>query len=121
MQSFVYICLISGPASWSTKYPLCGGHSQSPINIETTSPAEKKNIIRYHNYDVLPIAKYYMVKNTGHNLQMDLAADTKYILLKGYEWWVPMQVHIHFGVKYNGSEHKINGHKYQAEVWNDVN
>lgn len=28
-----------GADSWSSKYPLCGGKSQTPINIQTTSEA----------------------------------------------------------------------------------
>lgn len=28
-----------GPSSWANAYPLCGGKSQTPINIQTTAAA----------------------------------------------------------------------------------
>ena len=59
----------------------------------------------------------YKIKNNGHALQIDLPADTPYILKKGGKSYTPLQVHIHFDpVTGKGSEHTIDGKKYFAEV-----
>ena len=112
---FYYI----GPEGWSKYFPTCGKKNrQSPINLNLSSNqlVDRDTLILYHNYFLYPYAKYSLV-NTGHSLQVNLPGNTYYRLIRNYNVWIPMQLHLHYSTTNEmGSEHKVNGKKYQAEV-----
>jgi len=104
-----------GPKTWGDK---CGGKAQSPINLDLKKVKKggMKSRVFNHNY-WNDIEGTYTIKNNGHALQIDLPADHDFILKKGKKSYVPLQIHIHFDpVTGKGSEHKVNGKKYFAEI-----
>ena len=49
------------------KYPVCGGHSQSPINIEPASTEYKSyGSFVFKNYDSVPNYVSLKLENKGH-------------------------------------------------------
>ena len=107
-----------GPEGWSEEFPTCGKDRQSPIDLKLSSKqlVVKDTLILYHNYFLYPYAKYSLV-NTGHSLQVNLPGNNRYRLITRYNRWIPVQLHLHYSTTNEmGSEHKVNGKKYQAEV-----
>lgn len=104
-----------GPSTWEDN---CKGSKQSPIDIDLSKVTKglNENVFFNHNY-WNDVTGDYVIKNNGHALQIDLPGDTKYLLEKGDQQYVPLQIHIHFDpVTGKGSEHKLNSKKFFAEI-----
>ncbi|XP_061463321.1 carbonic anhydrase 9 [Rhineura floridana] len=105
-------------AEWASDFPYCGGHMQSPININTTatlfSPQLKPVLLSDHN---LPPGEMLCLQNNGHTVVLDLP---KNMTLTGGGFPQPYQaaqLHLHWGsTQEPGSEHTIDGHHYAGEI-----
>lgn len=100
----------NGPDNWSSicgnEWQDCGGHSQSPINIQTSNVVENDNLedleFNYSN-------SFTKIINNGHTIQFDYGSgSTLSVNDKTYEL---KQFHFH-----TSSEHTVNGVSYPMEV-----
>jgi carbonic anhydrase len=114
-----------GPEKWHTIAPAAAGNRQSPIVIDTSETDFSLKLRRrpLHLHFDHDAAK--TIQNNGHSVEIGFAGDDctmsggplkddKYIL---------KQFHFHWGSNnHQGSEHKINGKAYAAELhmvfWN---
>ncbi|XP_059611447.1 carbonic anhydrase 2-like [Phlebotomus argentipes] len=107
---------------WKEKYPICGGKSQSPINIDPSKceRVSKKATLKVTNEDYRPesvelINDHYTVKyliswqkNHFPTISGDILRHNRYI---------PRDIHFHWGHEDSqGSEHSINTRKYSMEM-----
>lgn len=100
----------NGPDNWSgicgNDWQDCGGHSQSPINIQT------RNVIENDDLDDLEFNysnSFTKIINNGHTIQFDYSSgSTLAVNNKTYEL---KQFHFH-----TSSEHTVNGISYPMEV-----
>ncbi len=64
----IFVCL--GPDNWYVKYPVCGGHFQSPIDIKTDEAVYDEKIRKepfvFHGYDSIPQDSKLKMYNNGH-------------------------------------------------------
>ncbi|XP_075682153.1 carbonic anhydrase 2-like [Rhinoderma darwinii] len=114
----------NGPATWHQSFPIALGESQSPIDIKTTEakhdPALKPLNISYDP----STAK--VILNNGHAFNVEFEDSEDRSVLKGGALegtYRLKQFHFHWGsCEGHGSEHTINGKKYEAELhlvhWN---
>ncbi|KAK1147994.1 carbonic anhydrase 4-like, partial [Acipenser oxyrinchus oxyrinchus] len=106
----------STPNDWSKISAKCGEKKQSPINIVTrkTVHDSKLNSFTFENYDISNTA---IIKNNGHTVQVDLAAN---IMISGGRLegkYKALQLHLHWGNDAGpGSEHTVDGEQYPMEL-----
>jgi len=110
---------------WNTLHPdFCGGSEQSPIDIITEDTVYDAVLDLGHIFgegmgDSMGNASF---SNNGHTYQVDVPASLQPDLsMRGaglsFSDYKLLQFHFHFGTINNpGSEHRINGHQYPAEV-----
>ncbi|KAJ7335089.1 hypothetical protein JRQ81_013030 [Phrynocephalus forsythii] len=106
-------------AQWPSIFPFCGGHLQSPIDIDTEatifSPQLKDLLLS--GYD-LPPEERLCLQNNGHTISLKLPEN---MTLAGGGLRQPyraVQLHLHWGSApaMPGSEHTVNGHRYAGEI-----
>jgi len=115
----------NGPATWPTTYATCGGSSQSPIDIKTsTAKTTTVGQIQLTNYDTMFFGE---VSNNGHTATLGYYNGSMPSISMGRlpagESFQFLQFHWHWGsISTQGSEHTVNGREYPAELhlvhWN---
>jgi len=113
---------ILGPLTWSQAYKDCGGHKQSPINIETFS-SEKSDY--GETLTTKHYSNYYQTKitNNGHSVVLQFAdsGQPKPLLFGGNlpkgEIFEFDGLHWHWGAdSQRGSEHRLDGVSFPVEM-----
>ncbi|ELU11711.1 hypothetical protein CAPTEDRAFT_155321 [Capitella teleta] len=108
------------PADWPSVAPLCGGNSQSPINIIPSEADYDDDLtaFTFTNYDKENPATFYA--SNAHALKVTFNTSQEMPSISGgglvgtYRF---MQLHIHHGKSSaKGSEHTINAMHYAAEL-----
>nr|XP_028603998.1 carbonic anhydrase 9 isoform X2 [Podarcis muralis] len=105
-------------AEWASDFPHCGGHMQSPINIETGAALFSPQLepILLPDYSLPPREKLRL-QNNGHTVVLDLPRN---LTLTGGGFPQPYQaaqLHLHWGSALKpGSEHTVDGHRYAGEI-----
>ncbi|KAM6469765.1 carbonic anhydrase 9 isoform 2-T2 [Liasis olivaceus] len=109
---------------WASMFPDCGGHMQSPINVDTAAASfsSKLEPLLLSGYDVPP-NETLPLKNNGHTLLLGLPNK---MTLSGGGFPQPyqaVQLHLHWGTGHTrpGSEHTVDGHRYAGEVGLEIN
>ncbi|KAJ9579381.1 hypothetical protein L9F63_024513, partial [Diploptera punctata] len=111
----------NGPASWPKMFHLCGGHSQSPVILDTTTAVtQHQPRILWWNYFLKPRAM--TLSNNGHTVV--LTAKWAREEDKPYHWSPPLkdeyvfdQLHFHWGSDdRTGSEHALNNERFALEM-----
>lgn len=114
----------NGPKTWHHSFPIAQGDHQSPINIKTSEakfdPTLKPLSIRYDP------STANVILNNGHAFNVEFEDSEDKSVLKGGALegtYRLKQFHFHWGsCDGHGSEHTVNGHKYEAELhlvhWN---
>ncbi|EFX88115.1 alpha-carbonic anhydrase [Daphnia pulex] len=106
--------------NWNEHESHCGGQHQSPINIESNKAflANYPDFV-FHQYDrVFP----EILENDGHTVelkieQQGMASELPFITGGGLcDRYNFVQLHFHWGANLRGSEHRINGKQYPAEM-----
>jgi len=104
--------------NWTSKYPSCGGSSQSPINIDTDTAmyADYSDFMFSIGYR---IAQMGTLENNGYSLKFTVdesyGASISGGPLDGS--YTLNQFHLHWGSQRDqGSEHTIDGHSYDGEL-----
>ncbi|XP_038051405.1 carbonic anhydrase 2-like [Patiria miniata] len=110
------------PFNWVTTFPdFCSGQRQSPINIDTETAKEVSfnflNLQGFCSQD-RPRHASLRVENNGHSVELHIHGD--FFIneggLPGKQYKVE-QLHYHWGnPNAKGSEHAINGRKFDAEM-----
>lgn len=108
-----------GPTHWHIDYPVCGGHKQSPININTEQVILNKSLSSFVLTGYQNITNVNMsIQNNGHTVEIDLSGEP--ITLSGGGLpgtYKALQFHFHWGSKSNrGSEHLINQNHFPMEM-----
>ncbi|KAG8505562.1 Carbonic anhydrase 6, partial [Galemys pyrenaicus] len=105
-------------AHWASEYPTCGGHRQSPINLQ------KRKVLYNPQLKVLNLQGYealqgpFPMTNNGHTVQITLPHSMRMTAPDGTQY-IAQQMHFHWGgasSEISGSEHTIDGMRYVAEV-----
>jgi carbonic anhydrase len=110
----------SGPSEWKKSNPACGGHRQSPIDINPTSTAFSDSIgkFKFIGYDRTSENYTFLLHNNGHTVQLDIKSGD--IWIKGAalpDTYKLVQIHVHWGATNNyGSEHTINKKTFPVEI-----
>ncbi|XP_068234635.1 uncharacterized protein [Palaemon carinicauda] len=109
----------SGPSFWADHYPLCGGSSQSPIDIitGTTTGTFMWTPFKFFNYNVVPTSMTLM--NNGHTAQVSAVMTSPARIMGGglIGDYTFLQFHFHWGSdNTKGSEHLVNGKSYPCEL-----
>ncbi|XP_067318648.1 carbonic anhydrase 14 [Anolis sagrei] len=106
-------------ANWSSAFPFCGGHLQSPIDIETSTAIFSPQLtpILLSGYD-LPSEMQLQLKNNGHTIVLDLPRNLS-VSGGGFPFpYQAAQLHLHWGSQpgLGGSEHTVDGHRFAGEL-----
>jgi carbonic anhydrase len=109
----------NGPADWYHTYPTCGGHSQSPIDIQTHG-LQREGYLKsfdFINYDTVS-SKLFTLTNNGHSYQVTMPDNTVRIQGGGLsDHYALEQFHFHWGKDDSeGSEHLVNGRAHPLEL-----
>ncbi|PNF41170.1 Carbonic anhydrase 2 [Cryptotermes secundus] len=111
----------SGPAVWAKMFHLCGGHSQSPVKLDTTITVTYHHPrIMWWNYSLKPQAM--TISNNGHTVLLRAKwarkEDTPYHWsAPSSEEYVFEQLHFHWGQDdHSGSEHMLNNERFALEM-----
>jgi len=99
------------PQCWTTNYPVCGGRTQSPVNLDLTggyAAVGEVDLTAFVHYKALEDILY--VENTGHGLKMTNTGDMGMISLDGEDFEVD---HLQFHCP---SEHTIDGKTFDCEL-----
>lgn len=114
-----------GPDNWDDSYPMCGGRSQSPINIASIQANIDSLLTDFSYTDYSSnLPSEFEIKNTGSSIQLSGAWKSAISgggLTDGYKL---SQLHFHWGQDGQaGSEHLIDGIASPLEIhlvhWND--
>merc|ERR1719466_497517 len=113
----------SGPDSWLTSHPSCGGESQSPINLETVDVVlrEHKTPLMFSSYDQVNRDTCKLV-NTGNTLTLSLTTTpSPHPTMSGGPFnntsYHFSQAVFHWGSNDSlGSEHTIRNTAYPMEM-----
>ncbi|XP_070599807.1 carbonic anhydrase 14-like isoform X2 [Erythrolamprus reginae] len=104
---------------WASEFSHCGGHMQSPININTSTVSFNARLepLLLSGYD-LPPEETLPLKNNGHTVLLGLP---RKMTLGGGGFPQPYQaaqLHLHWGSgsARPGSEHTVDGHRYAGEI-----
>ncbi|EFX88121.1 alpha-carbonic anhydrase [Daphnia pulex] len=106
--------------SWREHESHCGGQHQSPINIESATAiiANYPEFV-FHNYDLVFPER---LENNGHTVELKIeeqgiSAELPFITGGGLtDRYNFVQLHFHWGQSFSGSEHRIDGEQYPAEL-----
>nr|XP_056705090.1 carbonic anhydrase 9 [Euleptes europaea] len=103
---------------WVSDFPDCGGHMQSPINIDTATTlfAPQMKALQLSGYNLPPEEKLSL-RNNGHTIVLDLPANLS-VSGGGFpQAYRAAQLHLHWGSPEGpGSEHTVDGRRYAGEV-----
>ncbi|XP_020656391.3 carbonic anhydrase 9 [Pogona vitticeps] len=109
----------AGKAQWPSTFPSCGGHLQSPIDIDTgaTVFSPQLGALLLSGYD-LPPGERLCLQNNGHTIVLKLPEN---MTLTGGGYLQPyraVQLHLHWGSAHGvpGSEHTVDGHRFAGEI-----
>jgi len=110
------------PSEWNSVYPACRGNNQSPINIITSNTVYDDQLEDFvlHNYyrevqwnvsfDTFSISFVPVYPSSKESAKIAVSGsnfDDKFYLAN---------FHFHWGPRLRGSEHRVNGRKYDFEV-----
>ncbi|XP_046449479.1 putative carbonic anhydrase 3 isoform X3 [Daphnia pulex] len=106
--------------NWKEHESQCGGQHQSPINIESNDAiiADYPEFI-FHNYDLVFPER---LENNGYTVELKIeeqgmGAELPFITGGGLkDRYNFVQLHFHWGRSFSGSEHRIDGEQYPAEL-----
>ncbi|XP_048868878.1 carbonic anhydrase 15-like [Brienomyrus brachyistius] len=106
-------------SNWATLVPSeCGGSKQSPININTSvlTPDSQLRAFTFTNFSN-PHSITGLI-NTGHTVRCTLEKNTVEVKGGGLKYsYSATEIHFHWGsVNHPGSEHTVNGKRYQMEM-----
>lgn len=105
--------------NWATLYETCGGDTQSPINIITSSGLMRGGWgnIKFGNYDVSRSTK---ISNNGHGVVVSLEDENATPFISGgglCDQYTFHSFHLHWGTDSSkGSEHLVDDKQYPAEI-----
>jgi carbonic anhydrase len=113
-----------GPEHWHEFYPKCGGQSQSPIDVVTSTAVLDDSLtdFDYVNYDVT--SGTFLLWNTGHAIEVENLDSEIFISGGGLEYNFKLaHFHFHWGRDdTEGSEHLVDGESAAVEIhivhWN---
>ncbi|KAK1788257.1 hypothetical protein P4O66_016688, partial [Electrophorus voltai] len=104
------------PSQWYREFPVCGGQSQSPINIVTRKAQLNLSLtpVIFEGYsDVLNVT----VQNIGYAAVFTLPSSVR---IRGGglpDTYKAVQFHLHWGLDAKpGSEHTVDGEQYPMEL-----
>jgi len=108
-----------GPSDWYKEYPMCGGFSQSPINIISNNLVRGVTLgpLSYYNYNTL--ASYmFNVTNNGHSVQINVPGTNYRFTDDGLRGEYTLeQLHFHWSqTNGQGSEHLVDGNAHDMEI-----
>ncbi|XP_054734493.1 carbonic anhydrase 2-like [Anastrepha obliqua] len=111
------------PSRWSDEFPTCGGLSQSPINLDNfNSQAGSLGPLIFKNY-AKPFAQPLRLVNNGRTATIRIPETSRgpYPTVTGgllRDVYEAQSVHFHWGSPTGdkGSEHAINGRRYDVEL-----
>uniref|UniRef100_A0A8C9UUR7 Carbonic anhydrase 6 n=1 Tax=Spermophilus dauricus TaxID=99837 RepID=A0A8C9UUR7_SPEDA len=108
---------------WPQEYPACGGHRQSPIDLQQNkvrfNPALKALNLTGYQEDR---GDEFTMINNGHTVQINLPPTMRMMAPDGTEY-IAKQMHYHWGggsSEVSGSEHTIDGIRHVIEVCEDL-
>ncbi|XP_060725381.1 carbonic anhydrase 14 isoform X1 [Tachysurus vachellii] len=108
----------AGQSEWPGLFPECGGSSQSPINVDTSTLQYDASLpelqpLGYEQYGHEP----FTLSNNGHTVEMQLPS---WMGVAGLPWhFSAVQLHLHWGNGVGvatGSEHSIDKQRASAEL-----
>nr|XP_060621243.1 carbonic anhydrase 9 [Anolis sagrei ordinatus] len=107
-------------ANWSSAFPFCGGHLQSPIDIETSAAIFSPQLtpILLSGYDLPSKMRELAMFNSGHWVVLDLPRNLS-VSGGGFPFpYQAAQLHLHWGSQpgLGGSEHTVDGHRFAGEL-----
>uniref|UniRef100_A0A8D2AQM6 Carbonic anhydrase 6 n=1 Tax=Sciurus vulgaris TaxID=55149 RepID=A0A8D2AQM6_SCIVU len=104
---------------WPQEYPACGGHRQSPIDLQQNqvrfNPALRA--LNLTGYQEDRLGQFPMINN-GHTVQISLPPTMRMTAPDGTEY-VAKQMHYHWGgasSEVSGSEHTVDGIRRVIEI-----
>uniref|UniRef100_A0A8D2KBV0 Carbonic anhydrase n=1 Tax=Urocitellus parryii TaxID=9999 RepID=A0A8D2KBV0_UROPR len=104
---------------WPQEYPACGGHRQSPIDLQQNkvrfNPALKALNLTGYQEDR---GDEFTMINNGHTVQINLPPTMRMMAPDGTEY-IAKQMHYHWGggsSEVSGSEHTIDGIRHVIEI-----
>ena len=105
------------PSKWHEKFPNCGMSMQSPIDIKNAKcNSNLKSSLTFTKYDK-PGSQKFTLENNGHTLVLLTESTGANIELANVATFKLIQLHFHWGSdNTEGSEHKLKGKAYPAEV-----
>jgi len=110
---------LHGPADWYQTYPVCGGASQSPIDIQTHGLQRQNNlkVFDFINYNQVS-SNVFVLSNNGHSFQVTMPDNSVRIHGGGLaDHYALEQFHFHWGKdNTEGSEHLVNGKAHALEL-----
>jgi len=108
-----------GPADWYHTYPMCGGSSQSPIDIQTQGLQRQSNLKSFDfiNYNQVS-NNVFTLSNNGHSFQVTMPDNSVRVHGGGLtDHYALEQFHFHWGKDNSeGSEHLVNGKAHALEL-----
>ncbi|KAL8569890.1 hypothetical protein ACOMHN_038582 [Nucella lapillus] len=108
----------TGPSYWKNSYHVCGGHAQSPINIDSRYVSRGSNrAFISRNYDTHDVEMKLL--NNGHTVEVEVLGHNKLTISGGGlpSTYTLAQFHFHWGSQNNkGSEHTINRYAAPMEM-----
>ncbi|XP_067632281.1 carbonic anhydrase 2-like [Eurosta solidaginis] len=107
---------------WVTEFPSCGGSQQSPIDLIDTGVVQSiQEPLNFENYNETFIDDL-LVENNGHSAEIALpetVSGARPMISGGFltGQYEAHSIHLHWGsLLKKGSEHTINGKRYDAEM-----
>ncbi|KAG7169302.1 Carbonic anhydrase 2-like 2 [Homarus americanus] len=111
----------TGPENWPKFFPICGGDSQSPVNIETANAQSTIYLpFLFTNYNKKAATTSLM--NNGHTAQVNFdmldGLPMPSVIGGGLQGsYTFLQFHLHWGADDTvGSEHTVDGKSYAGEL-----
>nr|XP_033776939.1 carbonic anhydrase 12 [Geotrypetes seraphini] len=106
-----------GEENWPKKYPFCGGVFQSPIDfhndvLQYDSTLTPIDLVGYN----VSFPEHFTISNNGHSVKMHLPS-SMHIRSLPFRY-TASQLHLHWGNRNKpmGSEHRIGGRQFAAEL-----
>lgn len=114
-----------GPDHWHEFYPKCGGQSQSPIDVVTSTVVLDDSLtdLDYVNYDNANSGTFLLM-NTGHSIQVEIVNSNIFVSGGGLQYNYNLaHIHFHWGRDdTEGAEHLVDGASAAVEIhfvhWN---
>ncbi|KAM5248730.1 carbonic anhydrase 6 [Ctenodactylus gundi] len=104
---------------WAQEYPACGGHRQSPIDLQRKTVQFNPSLkpLKLWGY-AEEQAGEFPVTNNGHTVQISLPPTMRMTAPDGTEY-IALQMHYHWGggsSEVSGSEHTVDGIRRVIEI-----